>query len=85
MLILTPEEVNKLVQDFCFDEMLNKNEVCCHLTDLPQGCSELNKCPLFLFKLHLMEKAKRDPRPKKKDFPKIVKFIEYFLTKYADG
>ena len=85
MLILTPEQADKLVQDFCCDEMFQKNEICCHLTDFPQSCAELGKCPLFLFKLHLIKEAKKDPKPKKKDFPKIVKYIEYFLGKYADG
>jgi len=85
VLILTPEEVDKLVQNFCSDEIFQKNEICCHLTDSPQSCLELNKCPLFLFKLHLIKKAKQDPKPKKKDFTKIVKFIEYFLDKFSDG
>ena len=85
MIILTPGEVDKLVQNFCSDEMFLKNEICHHLTDFLQSCVDLNKCPLFLFKLHLIKEAKKDNKPKIQDFPKIVKFIEFFLDKFADG
>jgi len=60
MLTLSPHEADKLVQDFCCDEMWGKNEICRFIDEKYGGksCVAVNKCPLYLFKLHLTEKAK---------------------------
>jgi len=59
MIILTAEEINRLANNFCIEQMWEKNMICRSLTEnFPESCASLNKCPLYLFKLHLMEKAK---------------------------
>jgi len=59
MLTLSSQEVDKIAQNFCVDEMFERNMICRSLTEnFPESCSSLHQCPLFLFKLHLMEKAK---------------------------
>ncbi|MDR1837568.1 MAG: hypothetical protein LBQ89_07920 [Treponema sp.] len=54
---ITSKEVDKLVQNFCEKQLWDKNMICRSLTEnFPESCASLNQCPLFLFKVYLMEK-----------------------------
>ena len=52
----TVNEIDKIIQDFCCEQMFDKNYLCRHLTEISsKSCVETNKCPLVLFKLYLQK------------------------------
>ena len=56
-LLSSAKSITKTIEDFCCDEMFQKNEICCHLKGryLTATCE---KCPLYQFKLHLTKEIK---------------------------
>ena len=55
--------IGKIIEDFCEEEMFDKNYLCRHLTEISsKSCIATNKCPLVLFKLHIEKEQENEDK-----------------------
>ena len=55
-LIASAKPISKTIENFCCDEMFQKNEICCNLEGrYPTAMCE--KCPLYLFKISVSKES----------------------------